>query len=66
LSPGHRWPVGRSDFAKPAGGLLTRKFRVAITGTIGLWPFGCAFRDFETQDSEIEQTSGSPFVAWHA
>jgi hypothetical protein len=24
------------------------------------------FRDVEIQDSEIEQTSGNPFVAWHA
>jgi len=25
------------------------------------WPFDCAFRE----DTEIEQTLGSPFVAWH-
>jgi hypothetical protein len=31
-----------------------------------IWPFGCAFRDVEISDSEIEQTSGSPFAAWHA
>jgi hypothetical protein len=34
-----------SDFACPAGSLLTRKFRVAITGTIGFRPIDCAFRD---------------------
>src|ERR1700704_2694102 len=44
-----------------ARSLLTRKFRVAISGTIGFWPIDCAFRD-----QEIEQTSGSPLVAWHA
>src|SRR5271154_4000726 len=42
--------------------LLTNKFRVAISGTIGSRrPFDCAFRDLE-----IEQTPGSPLVAWHA
>src|ERR1700722_5574266 len=50
-----------TDFPSRARSLLTRKFRVAIPGTIGFRPFDCAFRDLE-----IEQTSGSPLVAWHA
>src|ERR1019366_9231092 len=50
-----------TDFPSRARSLLTRKFRVAIPDTIGFWPIGCAFRDWE-----IEQTSGSPLVAWHA
>jgi hypothetical protein len=66
LSPGHRPTAVHIDFAKLARGLLTRKFRVAIVITIGLWPFDCVFLDFEIQASEIEQTSESPFVAWHA
>src|ERR1700730_18201530 len=58
--------VARGDpslarFLSRARSLLTRKFRVAISGTIGSRPLGCAFRD-----QEIEQTSGSPLVAWHA
>src|SRR6476469_2361501 len=62
---GHRWPRGRTDFAKLARGLLSRNFRVAIPATIGSRPFDCAFRELEISDSEIEQTTGSPFVAWH-
>src|ERR1700733_6886661 len=54
-------PHRRTDFLSRAKSLLTRKFRVAISGTIGSRPFDCAFRD-----QEIEQTSGSPLVAWHA
>src|SRR5437879_10591463 len=44
-----------SRFLSCARSLLTRKFRVAISGTIGSRPFDCAFRD-----EEIEQTFGSP------
>src|SRR6267142_3688522 len=51
----------RLDFLSQTIGLLSRKFRVAISGTIGSRPFDCAFHD-----EEIEQTSGSPLVAWHA
>ena len=32
-------------FLSRARSLLTRKFRVAISGTIGSRPLGCAFRD---------------------
>jgi hypothetical protein len=32
-------------FRGRAGSLLTRKFRVAISGTIGSRPFDCAFRN---------------------
>ena len=66
---GHRWPrLGR--LPGQCRGLLTRKFRVAIHTTIGSWPFDCAFRDLEIetlkiQEPEVEQTIGSPFVAWH-
>src|SRR3981081_3663207 len=57
-----RGPIASlSRFLSRARSLLTRKFRVAISGTIGFWPIDCAFRD-----QEIEQTSGSPLVAWHA
>jgi hypothetical protein len=34
-----------SDFLSRARSLLTRKFRVAIYGTIGFRPIDCAFRD---------------------
>src|SRR5580692_3951284 len=34
-----------TDFPSRARSLLTRKFRVAIPGTIGFRPFDCAFRD---------------------
>src|ERR1700732_4678867 len=54
------------DFLDRAKRLLTCNFRVAISVAIGFWPFGCAFRDFEISGSEIRQTTGSPFVAWHA
>jgi hypothetical protein len=53
--------VAELIFLSRTRSLLTRKFRVAISGTIGSRPFDCAFRD-----QEIEQTSGSPLVAWHA
>ncbi|HTF02250.1 MAG TPA: hypothetical protein VK621_26925 [Bradyrhizobium sp.] len=33
------------DFLSQTIGLLRRKFRVAISGTIGFRPFDCAFRD---------------------
>ena len=33
------------DFLCHAKGLLTRKFRVAISDTIGFRPIDCAFRD---------------------
>nr|WP_212075226.1 hypothetical protein [Bradyrhizobium diazoefficiens] len=46
---------------KFARGLLTRDFHVAILPTIGCG--GSAVR-FATL--RLEQTSGSPFVAWHA
>src|ERR1700730_15478789 len=61
----HRLPRYSVDSARRVGALLTRKFRVAILATIGLWPFDCAFRDSEIQDSEFGQTAGKPFVAWH-
>jgi hypothetical protein len=52
----------RGDFSSRARGLLMGQFRVAIAAAIGIWPLDCAFRE----DSEILQTTGSPFVAWHA
>src|SRR3954453_1372963 len=41
-------PAGLLKFAR---GLLTRDFRVAISGRNRNWPLDCAFRDIETQDS---------------
>jgi hypothetical protein len=36
------------DFLSGAKSLLMPEFRVAISVTIGFWPFDCAFRDLET------------------
>ena len=38
-------PISLARFPSRARSLLTRKFRVAIPGTIGFRPFDCAFRD---------------------
>jgi hypothetical protein len=43
--------------------LLTGDFHVAISDTIGI---GRSTVRFATLTLKIEQTSGSPFVAWHA
>jgi hypothetical protein len=48
---------------KSARGLLTGDFHVAISDTIGI---GRSTVRFATLTLKIEQTSGSPFVAWHA
>jgi hypothetical protein len=58
----HRIEMGRrpQQFLTRAKILLSGKFRVAIHFNNRIWPFDCAFRDWE-----IEQTSGSPFVAWY-
>jgi len=48
---------------KSAHGLLTGDFHVAMLVTIGI---GRSAVRFKTLSLEIEQTSGSPFVAWHA
>jgi hypothetical protein len=49
----------QDDFSSRARSLLRDHFRVAIPVTIGIWPLDCAFRE----DSEIQQTTESPFVA---
>jgi hypothetical protein len=46
---------------KSACGLLTRDFHVAILDTIGIGRSAVRFATMR-----LEQTSGSPFVAWHA
>jgi hypothetical protein len=46
---------------KSARGLLTRDFHVAISDTIGIGRSAVRFATLR-----LEQTSGSPFVAWHA
>ncbi|WP_164718697.1 MULTISPECIES: hypothetical protein [Bradyrhizobium] len=46
---------------KSARGLLTRDFHVAISDTIGIGRSAVRFVTLR-----LEQTSGSPFVAWHA
>ena len=47
---------------KLAYGLLARDFRVGISHTIGIGRSAVRF----ATDSRLEQTSGSPFVTWHA
>src|SRR5512142_564491 len=46
---------------KSARGLLTRVFHVAMLDTIGIGRSAVRFATLR-----LEQTSGSPFVAWHA
>ena len=53
-------PVGLLKFAR---GLLTGDFHVAISDTIGI---GRSTVRFATLNSRLEQTTGGPFVAWHA
>jgi CspA family cold shock protein len=52
---------GRDGFPKVHQKLAKIRISCCNPFTIGIWPFDCAFRE----DSEIQQTTGSPFVAWH-